>query len=222
MTTTKHDWDQFALLLIDLQQDFWTERLAKSFPHFPTNTTRLLALCRAEGIEIVHLRASFKPHKSDWMPRYRLRGRIPCIQGTPGAETLPFGVEKPGEHVIIKHAFDGFHSPELLQHLRDRRKRFIMTAGLVTSVCVFLTTASAGQRGLLTAVIEDCCADQPEAHEQTLDRYQFMFERVELDQIPERHSQWLADLKRLDELDESKDGVERIECEARTGMKRRS
>ncbi|GAG34847.1 unnamed protein product [marine sediment metagenome] len=78
----KRAWDHFALLLIDVQQDFWTERLAESFPDFPANIARLLTLCRSEGIEIVHLRASFKADMSDWMPRYKLRGRIPCVQGT--------------------------------------------------------------------------------------------------------------------------------------------
>jgi nicotinamidase-related amidase len=37
-----------------------------------------------------------------------------------------------------------------LQYLRQKRKRFVLTAGLVTSVCVFLTTASAAQNGFLT------------------------------------------------------------------------
>ncbi|MFH1928098.1 MAG: isochorismatase family cysteine hydrolase [Chloroflexota bacterium] len=205
MTNKKRDWRHFALLLIDVQQDFWPERMAESFSDFPANITRLLSLCRSEGIEIVHLRASFKPDMSDWMPRYKLLGRIPCIEGTAGVETLPFALDEPGEKVIIKQTFDGFHAPELLPYLE--RKRFVLTAGLVTSVCVFLTTASATQKGFLTAMIEDCCADQPESHEQTLDRYQFMFERVALDQIPERHSQWLASLKRPAELGETKNGI---------------
>ncbi|MCG2767879.1 MAG: cysteine hydrolase [Anaerolineae bacterium] len=205
MTNKKRDWRHFALLLIDVQQDFWPERMAESFSDFPANITRLLTLCRSEGIEIVHLHASFKPDMSDWMPRYKLLGRIPCIEGTAGVETLPFALDEPGEKVIIKQTFDGFHAPELLPYLE--RKRFVLTAGLVTSVCVFLTTASATQKGFLTAMIEDCCADQPESHEQTLDRYQFMFERVALDQIPERHSQWLASLKRPAELGETKNGI---------------
>jgi nicotinamidase-related amidase len=61
-------WEQFALLLIDVQRDFWPEQMAECFPHFPANVARLLKLCRAEGIEVVHLRADFKPDMSDWMP----------------------------------------------------------------------------------------------------------------------------------------------------------
>jgi nicotinamidase-related amidase len=194
MTKAQRDWGQFVLLLIDVQRDFWSERVAESFPDFPTNVARLLSLCQAEDIEVVHLRASFKPDMSDWMPVYKLRGRIPCVQGTVGVETLPFALDNPGEPVIIKQAFDGFHTPELLPYLRQHGKRFVLTAGLATSVCVFLTTASAAQNGFLTAVVEDCCADRPEAHEQTLDTYQFMFQRTTLDLIPERHPEWLAAL----------------------------
>jgi nicotinamidase-related amidase len=196
----ERDWGQFALLLIDVQGDFWSERVAEGFPEFPRNVTRLLALCRREGLEIVHLRASYRPDMSDWMARYKLRGRIPCVEGTPGAETLPFAREQPGEKVILKQSFDGFHSPELIDYLCERHKRFVLAAGLVTSVCVFLTTASAAQRGFLTAVVEDCCADQPDAHEQTLDRYQFIFERTTVDRIPEDHLGWLAALHELDRL----------------------
>jgi nicotinamidase-related amidase len=200
MTEVQRDWGQFALLLIDVQRDFWPERMAESFPNFPANIAQLLSLCWTEDIEVVHLRASFKPDMSDWMPVYRLRGHIPCVQGTAGVETLPFALNKPGEMVIIKQTFDGFHNPELLRYLQQRGKRFVLTAGLVTSVCVFLTTASATQQGFLTAVIEDCCADRPEAHEQTLDTYQFIFQRTTLDLIPERHPEWLAALKQLDEF----------------------
>jgi nicotinamidase-related amidase len=200
VTNMPRDWSPFALLLIDVQRDFWPEQLASIFPDFPANVTRLLELCRTEGIEIIHLRASFKADRSDWMPKYRLRGRIPCVEGTPGIEVLPFAVERPGEAVLVKHTFDGFHHPELLQHLRQKGKRFVLTAGLVTSTCVLFTTASAMQHGFLGAVIEDCCADEPVAHAHTLDRYQFIFERTTLTRIPDRYPDWQAALRKLDEL----------------------
>jgi nicotinamidase-related amidase len=200
MINTQPKWEQFALLLIDVQRDFWSEQTAKAYPDFPTNTATLLTLCRNEGIEVVHLRASFKADMSDWMPRYMLRGGIPCVQGTAGEEPVPFAVEGPGETVILKHTFDGFHTPELLQHLRQNGKRFVLTAGLITSTCVLFTTASAMQKGFLVAVVEDCCADEPNAHKQTLDRYRFIFERTTVGSITSHHSEWLAALERLDEL----------------------
>jgi nicotinamidase-related amidase len=200
MTEKPQDWGLFALLLIDVQRDFWPKRLAQSFPDFPARTAGLLALCRREGIEVVHVRASFRPDMSDWMLRYKLRGYIPCVQGTPGAETLPFAREAPGETVILKHSFDGFHNPQLLAHLQAEGKRFILVAGLVTSTCVLFTTTSAAQRGFLAAVVEDCCADEPGAHEGTLERYQFIFERATLARIPDAYARWRASLAELDRL----------------------
>jgi nicotinamidase-related amidase len=195
---TNNKWDPFALLLIDVQQSFYSGMLPKEFPNFPNNITRLLSFCRDEGLEIVHLKAIFKEDMSNWMLRYRLRGSIPCIEGTTGAETLPFAAEEPGEAVFIKQTFDGFHNPELLPHLRKRGKRFLLTAGLITSACVFLTTASAAQLGFLAAVVEDCCADFPPMHEDTLERYQYIFDRTTTDMITENRTKWLEELSALE------------------------
>jgi nicotinamidase-related amidase len=192
------DWGAFALLLIDVQQDFWSPDAARAFPDFPENTARLLRFCRTEGIDIVHIRALFEPDRSDWMVRYVLKGSIPCIRGTPGAEPLSCARELPGERVVTKHTFDAFHTPDLLPYLRRRGKRFVLAAGLVTSVCVLLTTASAAQRGFLTAVVEDCCADDgPEAHTDTLARYPFIFERTTVDRLNERYGHWMAFVRSL-------------------------
>jgi nicotinamidase-related amidase len=193
--STKRNWEQFALLLIDVQRDFWPEQLAASFPEFPANVERLLSLCRSEGLEIIHLRGSYKPDMSDWMPRFRLLGSIRCVEGTEGAETLPFATEKPGEIVIVKQTFDGFLNPNLLPYLREQGKRFLLTAGLVTSYCVFLTTASAAQLGFLVAVVEDCCADEPFIHKTTLERYPSIFELTTRDVICRDYSKWVAALR---------------------------
>ena len=200
MTGIQRDWEEFALLLIDVQHDFWGAQSAQSFPRFPSNTANLLELCRTQGVEIVHLRASFKPDMSDWMVKYRLRGSIPCVEGTPGIETLPFALEEPGEAVLAKQTFDGFQDTSLLEYLRRQGKRFVLTAGLVTSTCVLFTTASAAQSGFLTAVVEDCCADEPLAHQETLDSYPFIFDRTTVEAIPDRHLEWRADLEKLDEF----------------------
>ena len=198
--TPSRDWSRFALLLIDIQNDFWSEDSARDFPDFPANVERLLRFCRTEGIDIIHIRACFQPDKSDWMAKYIVKGSIPCVRGTPGAETLSFALEVPGETVMIKQTFDAFHTPALLPHLRQDGKRFILTAGLVTSVCVFLTTASAAQQGFLTAIVEDCCADTAHAHDAVISSYPFIFERTTIDRLTEHYDCWTANLERLDRV----------------------
>ncbi len=194
MTNTQRNWEPFALLLIDVQYDFWPMEIAEHFTKFPAYVTRLLKFCRAEGIDIIHLRASFQPDMSDWMLKYKLRGRIPCIAGTPG-------IEVPGETVIIKHTFDGFLTPDLLPLLRQRGKRFLLTAGLITSTCVFMTTATAAQSGFLATIVEDCSADFPAAHQQTLDNYRFVFDLTTVKAIPDRYDEWTAALAKLAALE---------------------
>jgi nicotinamidase-related amidase len=67
---TEHNWQDFALLLVDVQHDFWNEELKTAFPNFQQNTAELLEFCRRVGIEVIHLREVFSPDKSDWLPRY--------------------------------------------------------------------------------------------------------------------------------------------------------
>lgn len=194
----RRDWSAFALLLIDLQEDSWSDRLAQHFPAFAAHVEELVHIARREGIEIVHIRASFQADQSDWMPKYRLRGRVPYVEGTSGVNVLPYAAEDGLERVMTKNAFDGFLIPELLPYLRQNHKRFILTAGLLTATCVVLTTISAAQRGFLTAIVEDCCADHPAWHQQSLDTYEFVFDRTTVPDLAGDYDRWMADLNRLD------------------------
>ena len=98
-------WSRYALVLVDLQHDFWSGAAAAAAPELPDRVAALLAYAPADRLTVVHVRARFRPDGSDWMARYRLRNWIPCIDGTPGAETLPFAVELPGEPVVTKQNF---------------------------------------------------------------------------------------------------------------------
>ncbi len=197
MNATARSWDSFALLLIDVQKDFWKDDMSQTVGDYEKNVRRLLHTCRYEGIDIVHLRARFQRDESDWMVKYKSFDKIPCIEGTPGVEIFPFAQENPGEFVIFKQTFDGFHKPALPAYLEKHQKRYLLIAGLVTSVCVLLTAATAAQRGYLVGVVEDCCADSPEAHEQVLQGYPFIFDRVSVNQISSCHDMWLADIEKI-------------------------
>lgn len=199
MTTKQYNWENFALLLIDVQKDFWPEQTAKVFPDFPENIATLLTFCRKENIEVIHLRARFNPDMSDWMKKYKLRKRIPCVQGTAGEDVLSFATAHPGEKIIYKQTFDGFQNPELCQYLQQKNKQFLLTAGLVTSTCVLFTSTSAMQQGFLSAVIEDCCADDASGHQHTLDWYQFIFDRSPVKMIADHYPKWMTELKKLED-----------------------
>lgn len=197
MTETR-DWSAFVLLLIDMQSDSWEPAFNEAFPDYCQRVRELLAFCRANGIEVVHIRAEFAPDRSDWMAPYIVKGRIPYRCGTPGVETLPYAAPIAGEQVFVKHTFDAFCDPALEAYLRERGTRFVLTAGLLTSVCVLFTTVSAMQRGFMVAVVEDCCADAPAVHAQTLDHYEPIFlNRVYVEDLAARQADWLCDLATL-------------------------
>jgi len=196
---TTRDWSRYALLLIDVQEDFWPAGMDEKFPRFKDNVARLLNTCRAEGLDVLHIRASFKPDGSDWMERYKLLGALPCIEGTPGIEVMACARELPGEPLLYKHAYDSFTNPEVDAWLRHNHKRYVLVAGLVTAVCVMLTGVSAAQRGYLVAVVEDCCGDQAGTHDMVLERYANMMERVTVDGIIARHGTWQSQLQELQE-----------------------
>lgn len=197
--TNQDDWAAFALLLIDVQRDFWPTKLTHHFPHFEAKVAELLAFCRRVGIDVIHLRAAFAPDQADWMAKYKLIGRVPCVRGTAGIDPLPCAAALPGEPVLEKQSFDGFQTATLRPLLQARGKRFLLTAGLKTSICVLFTTASAAQQGFLTAIVEDCCGDDPPKHDLVLQSYPFIFERTTVDQLTSRHAAWLAQLAALEQ-----------------------
>jgi nicotinamidase-related amidase len=195
---TSSPWSRYALLLVDLQRDFWTEAVARTVPELPDRAAALITYARTEGLTVVHLRARFRPDGSDWIARYRLGNRIPCIDGTPGSVGLPFAEELPGEPVVTKQSFDGFLGTDLDEVLAERGARGLLLAGLVTSTCVLFTAATATQRGYLVKVVSDCCSDRPEMHYATLAAYPFVFDTVRSDQIAELRDEWAAELDRMD------------------------
>lgn len=197
--TNQGEWTAFALLLIDVQRDFWPDKLTHHFPHFEAKVAELLAFCRRVGIDVIHLRAAFAPDQADWMAKYKLIGRVPCVRGTAGVEPLPCAAALPGEPILEKQSFDGFQTATLLPLLQARGKRFLLTAGLKTSICVLFTTASAAQQGFLTAMIEDCCGDDPAKHDLVLQSYPFIFERTTVAQLASRQAAWLAMLATLEQ-----------------------
>jgi ureidoacrylate peracid hydrolase len=191
-------WNDYALILVDVQNDFWSEEVAATAPWLPDRIESLLSTCRDLGIEVVHVHARFQADMSDWIAQYRLRGRIPCVVGTHGAEPLAVAVPRAGEQVVVKQSFDAFLRTDLDELLRTARKRFVLVAGLVTSTCVLLTAATATQLGYLVAVVEDCCADRLSFHDWVLRAYYpFMFEATSSDRLSQDRPEWDEQLRRL-------------------------
>jgi len=184
---------QIALILIDVQRDFWQPlKEHPQFADFPRNVGALLSEARAKGLTVVHVQSSFKPDRSDWMLFYRPQGRgdVPCIAGTEGASSEDFAAPMPGEYVVKKQTFDGFVNTDLTRILEARDVKAALVAGLETSVCVLFTATSAYLRRIVPLVVADACADEPSRHEATLRMYgDLCFKTVTTGQV---QSEWTS------------------------------
>jgi nicotinamidase-related amidase len=171
---TDMDPTRLALLLVDIQRDFWQPlEHERRFTEFPANVRGLLRTARENRLPVVHAQSAFQPNGSDWMLFYRGHGRgtIPCIAGTDGVVVEDFAAPAAEEPVIVKKTFDGFLGTDLEEVLRSRRVQALLIAGLVTSVCVLFTATAAYLRHMVPIVVSDACADTPEHHDAALRMY---------------------------------------------------
>ena len=178
-----------ALLLIDIQKDFW-EPMSRDpkLESYPENVARLLSLSREKGFKVVHIRSVFKSDRSDWMLFYRPEGRgvIPCIAGTEGIEFTGFAEPIEGEKIFEKQTFDAFVDTDLDDYLSSQDIKVVLIAGLETSVCVLFSANSAYLRKYLPLVVSDACGDTPERHKTALKMYtDLSFKQVTTKQLAE-------------------------------------
>ncbi len=180
---------QLALLLVDIQRDFWRPLESEPpFATFPANVRTLLATARAHQLTIVHTQAVFNADRTDWLLFYRPQGRgqSPCIAGTDGVAIEDFATPREGEIVIRKQTFDGFANTDLERVLRARNIQAVLIAGIETSVCVLFTATSAYLKRIVPVVVSDACADRPERHEAALRLYSGLcFQSVTTAQVQE-------------------------------------
>jgi nicotinamidase-related amidase len=168
------DPEQAALVLVDIQRDFWRPLKERpEFASFPGNVETLLSEARTRGLTVVHVHSAFDPDRSNWMLFYRPEGRgeIPCIAGTEGTRVEGFAAPMPGEKRVEKETFDGFMGTDLEEYLKGRGVKAALISGLETSVCVLFTATSAYLRRIVPLVVTDACADEPSRHEAVLSMY---------------------------------------------------
>ncbi|MCA3130829.1 MAG: cysteine hydrolase family protein [Betaproteobacteria bacterium] len=164
-----------ALLVIDMQRDFIepggfgaalgndVSRLGGIVP----TVRRLLEVCRAAGLTIIHTREAHRPDLADCPPAKRNRGapslrigdtgpmgRI-LVAGEPGAAIIDAVAPLPGEIVIDKPGKGAFYATALPELLRHRGISHLVFAGVTTEVCVQTTMREANDRGYDCLLVED-------------------------------------------------------------------
>ena len=183
------DTARTAGLIVDMQNDFGAKGgMFDLAGHDLTlvrktiaPTARVLAALRRAGIRIVYLKMGYRPDLSDLGPpdspnrlRHRAVGsavRAPdgresriLIRATWNTDILDELKPEPGDAVIYKTRYSGFHGTDLDSLLRQHQVKWLVVAGLSTSVCVESTIREAMFRDYSCVLLTDCAAE-PVGHE---------------------------------------------------------
>jgi nicotinamidase-related amidase len=160
-----------ALLVIDMLEDFVRAGAPLEVPEtrkiLPA-VRRRIARARKEGELVVYVCDSHG--KND--PEFARMGWPPhAVAGTPGAAVAATISPEPGDAVVDKKTYSGFHRTALQSVLRRRGIRKLSLSGCVTNICVLYTAADAAMRGYDVTVDDTLVAGlDPKTHAFALDQ----------------------------------------------------
>jgi nicotinamidase-related amidase len=143
-----------ALLVIDMLEDF----VRRGAPLEVPETRRILpalrrriARARKERELVVYLCDSHRKNDPEFA---RMGWPSHAVAGTPGAVVVAAISPEPGDIIVEKKAYSGFHRTSLQSVLLRRGIRKLSLAGCVTSICILYTAADAAMRGYEVTVDE--------------------------------------------------------------------
>jgi nicotinamidase-related amidase len=140
------DLDRAALLLIDVQREYFAERGPLRIPDGPMVLARLRSLLedyREANMPIVHIR-----HEE-------AAGAPVFAAGGPLVETMPEVAPRHIEPVVVKHAPGAFTDTELSAVLTQLAARSVVIAGFMTHMCCDTTARQAQERGMNVIFLTD-------------------------------------------------------------------
>ncbi len=139
-----------ALLVVDMTRPFVDDGRQLSSPNARVILPRVAALAegfRAGGLPVLWLVQGHHsvPHDrgkllASWWP-------TPILDGTPDTELAEGLAAAPGEKVIVKRRYSGFHQTDLDLTLRCLGIESVVICGVLTNVCPFATAMDAFEHG---------------------------------------------------------------------------
>ena len=137
------DPQKTALLLVDIQNDYWRSPREPREP-FVRAAGKLLELARATGMLVVHVQHA-----------RRGSGKGGFEQGTPGFDVHDCVRPLPDEPRVVKHTASSFYETELDDILRRAGVESVVVCGMQTQKCCDTTTRSAKARGYRCYFVSD-------------------------------------------------------------------
>lgn len=158
-----------ALIVVDIQRDWYSAsaQVRSAFPDLPENVDECLRIFRARAVPVVHVRAQYScPLRSRHMSYFKKLN--PEKPGVVSLDAEPWASELPGEVVVFKPTFDGFHHTNLHEELQRMGVERVYVCGLVTAACVLNTCFGAFRHGYEVVLVSDCTGDRSRAQHEAI------------------------------------------------------
>lgn len=178
-------YDAPALLVVDMQNDFVRQGAPMEVPEARKTIPqiqKILTLFRKKGWPVIFLRFIAGPKRTliwEWSPqlepdtklcwlghkrRYAdVEGEVDCYDVV--EELYP----QPGEYVVDKYGYGGFHNTNLDDILQAHHVRSLVVVGTVTQICVEDTVRQGMHQGYRINVVSDGVSSfMSDLHEATL------------------------------------------------------
>jgi ureidoacrylate peracid hydrolase len=189
-----------ALLTVDVQNDFCHDKGYLGRLGTPLGLIqaiapplkRLLAAARKRGLPVIHVVSWHdEQYASPVVTEQKLRHGLPmelngrrlkdapyCLKGTWGAALYEIDA-LPGEEVVVKHRYSGFHNTNLDLVLRSRGIQTVILTGVATNACVESTARDVYMHDYYLVLVSDCTAmTSRDAHDATLANIDQFFGQV--------------------------------------------
>lgn len=153
-----------ALLLIDLQKEGGTSDVV-GMDAIIEKTAALIKQCRQKGIPIIYTRhlnrgdavglANREPLNENGEPLY-------YHTGTEAIDIMEEVKPEPGDIIIDKYRYSGFHESSLELMLKSLQVNHLIIGGVLTDVCVISTAMDAYYRDYQINLVKDMCGTTTE------------------------------------------------------------
>ncbi|SMR70668.1 Nicotinamidase-related amidase [Aliiroseovarius halocynthiae] len=143
-----------ALLLIDLQEDFWNggQYSEEQKAHAALAISEAAQAAEENGFPVVVIRQEWSQPSTKAFAKIFMKGQ--GIAGHPGTQmAAPFA--QLGQHEVVKRVQDGFETGSLDTLLAQLNIGHLQIAGLDTAFCVNKTAQAALARGYKVSLISD-------------------------------------------------------------------
>ena len=155
-----------ALVVIDVQNDFCSPSGVMALSgkdvsgvlEMMPKLVELIERAHSAGVPVVLVQTlhSDETTTEPWRFRTGQRESVPnCVPGSWGAELYEI-TPHPADHIVTKHRYSAFSSPEFVGLMTQLAKPSLLFCGVATNVCVETSIRDATCADYYATLVEDC------------------------------------------------------------------